>query len=98
MKWFVRQIRVVVRKQPPLKEEMIDLAMALKEESLVWRALHQLIDTAEENANENAAMFLVEQREYVGGAKHLRMLREELVRRRDRGIAIMGAAKPEGAE
>jgi len=95
MSWWKPQVRVVVRKQPPLKEDVIDLALAVQEENSMWRAVHQLIDTAEENANENAAADLAGQREYVGGAKHLRVLREELIRRRERGIEILGAAKRE---
>jgi hypothetical protein len=59
----------------------------------IWRALHQLIDTAEANANEEAAEQIGEPYQttaYVAGAKHLRVLREELVARRNAGLTLLG--------
>ena len=88
--------RIVVRKRAPMKEKELDLALGVAEENELWRAIHQLIDTAEENANSNAAVQPPEAMSgYVGGAEHLRLLREELERRRTNGIELRNAPKPE---
>lgn len=94
MSWWKPTIKIVVARLPELTEEKLDLALAsLTDESGPWRAIHQLIDTAEENANANAADDMAEptvMAGYVGGAQHLRMLREELNNRRENGLRLLG--------
>jgi hypothetical protein len=88
---ITRTIRIEKGKE--LTENELNAALAVAKEDRLWRALHQLIDTAEENAHENAwanmdpAGILAG---YVGGAAHLKMLREELVSRREDGIKLIG--------
>jgi len=92
MSWWDRlwERKIVWRTGQPMSEIELNQALAtLDEESAAWRALMQLIETAETNANENAGATIdppTVLAGYVGGASHLRMLREELVNRRDSGI------------
>lgn len=83
---------IVVRKYRELTERELNLACALGETSqlVLWKAIHQLIDTAEENANENASANMDPPgllAGYVGGAAQLRLLREDLYRRLELGKA-----------
>lgn len=88
---ITRTIRVEKGKE--LTEAELNAAFAVAMDDRLWRALHQLIDTAEANAHENAwasmdpPMILAG---YVGGAAHLKMLREELLSRREDGIKLIG--------
>lgn len=88
---ITRTIRVEKGKE--LTEAELNAAFAVPMDDRLWRALHQLIDTAEANAHENAwasmdpPMILAG---YVGGAAHLKMLREELLSRREDGIKLIG--------
>jgi hypothetical protein len=89
MNWWPNK-RVLVRKQKELTERELNLACALSETSqaMLWKAIHQLIDTAEENAHENAAANMDPPgllAGYVGGAAQLRLLREDLYRRLELG-------------
>jgi hypothetical protein len=90
VKW-TRTIRVEKGKE--LTENELNAALAVPKDDRLWRALHQLIDTAEANAHENAWASMdppVLLAGYVGGAAHLKMLREELLSRREDGIKLMG--------
>jgi hypothetical protein len=83
---------------PGLTEAEIDRALAVREELPLWRAVLQLINTAEENANHNAAEDIDHYGTcagYVGGAEHLRMLKEELERRRVEGLRKLREAASE---
>ena len=74
-------------------EGELSAALAVTHDNPVWIAVHQLIDVAEENANENAAASTNNAGDcagYVGGAAHLRMLREEMHNRRAAGIEQLG--------
>jgi hypothetical protein len=88
---LTRTIRVEKGKE--LTENELNAALAVPRDDRLWRALHQLIDTAEENAHENASASMDLAgilAGYVGGAAHLKMLREELYGRREDGIKLMG--------
>lgn len=83
---------IEVKKQRELSERELNAACALGETSQLplWKAIHQLIDTAEENANELAAANMDPPgllAGYVGGAAQLRLLRADLYARRDLGKA-----------
>jgi hypothetical protein len=91
MDLFNRRIRVEKGKE--LAENELNAALAVPKDDRLWRALHQLIDTAEENAHENASASIDVSGTlagYVGGAAHLKMLRDELYSRREDGIKLMG--------
>jgi hypothetical protein len=91
MSWWPNK-RIELRKHKELEERELNAACALGESSQLplWKAIHQLIDTAEENAiidaseNMDPPMLMAG---YVGGAKHLRLLREDLYRRLELGKA-----------
>ena len=85
--------RIRVEKGKLLSENELNAALAVPKENTLWRALHQLIDTAEENAHENASASIdvpTGLAGYVGGAAHLRMLRDDLLSRREDGIKLIG--------
>jgi hypothetical protein len=90
---LTRIIREEKKRAKELKENELNAALAVPTDDRLWRALHQLIDTAEENAHENAwanmdpGLILAG---YVGGAAHLKMLREELLSRREDGLKLLG--------
>src|SRR4030095_4931241 len=91
MSLFTRAIRIEKGKE--LTENELNAAFAVSKENRLWQALHQLIDTAEENAHENAWASMdpaTLMAGYVGGAAHLKMLREELLSRREDGIKLIG--------
>ena len=91
MKWPRRRIRV--EKGRLLKENELNVALAVSAEDRLWLALHQLIDTAEANAHENAWASMdppTLMAGYVGGAAHLKMLRDELLSRREEGLELIG--------
>ena len=85
--WPAKKIEIA--KARTFDEGELNLTLAgIADEHPLWRALHQLIDTAEENAIENASANMDPPgvlAGYVGGAAHLRMLREELHSRREIG-------------
>jgi hypothetical protein len=86
-----RTIRVEKGKE--LTESELNAAFAVPMDDRLWRALHQLIDTAEANAHENAWANMDLPgilAGYVGGAAHLKMLRDELLSRREDGIKLIG--------
>ena len=88
---ITRTIRVEKGKE--LTEADLNAAFAVAQDDRLWRALHQLIDTAEANAHENASASMDVPgilAGYVGGAAHLKMLREELLGRREDGIKLIG--------
>jgi hypothetical protein len=88
---LTRTIRVEKGKE--LTEEELNAAFAVAKDDRLWIALHQLIDTAEANAHENAWANMDPPAilaGYVGGAAHLKMLREELLSRREDGIKLIG--------
>jgi hypothetical protein len=91
MSFLTRTIRVEKGKE--LNEAELNAAFAVAMDDRLWRALHQLIDTAEQNAHENAWASMDPPgilAGYVGGAAHLKMLREELLSRREDGIKLIG--------
>ncbi len=91
-RWLRRPTLIVY--QRPLSESELNAALAVSKDDPQWRAVLQLIITAEENANSNAAANVhppTVMAGYVGGADHLRMLREELINRREEGIDELGA-------
>jgi hypothetical protein len=74
---ITRTIRVEKGKE--LSEAELNAAFAVPMDDRLWRALHQLIDTAEANAHENAWASMDPPgilAGYVGGAAHLKMLDE----------------------
>jgi len=97
MIWPRRRIRIETGKE--LTEQELDTALAVDQSDPLWRALHQLIDVAEDNAHENANANMdpaTVMAGYVGGAAHLKMLRDELLSRREAGIKLIGGARPNG--
>jgi len=82
-----------VKKGLALEEAELNLTLgAIADEHPLWRAVHYLIDVAEENANENASENMDPPgilAGYVGGARHLRLLRDELYSRREIGRELM---------
>jgi hypothetical protein len=89
---FRRSVKVLLRGDA-LTEPQINAALAVAEDTPLWRAVMQLIATAEENANQNAQDSMdppTVMAGYVGGASHLRMLRDELTQRREEGIKELG--------
>jgi predicted DNA-binding protein len=81
---------IVVRKAEELDERELNLACAMGETSqaFLWKAVHQLIDTLEENAIADAAANMDPPgllAGYVGGAAQVRLLREDLYRRQALG-------------
>src|SRR5215475_991654 len=95
MGFLNRTIRIESGKE--LTENELNAALAVSTEDRLWRALHQLIDTAEANAHENAWASMdpaTLMAGYVGGAAHLKMLREELLSRREDGIKMIGGKVP----
>jgi len=95
MGFLNRTIRIESGKE--LTENELNAALAVSTEDRLWRALHQLIDTAEANAHENAWASMdpaTLMAGYVGGAAHLKMLREELLSRREDGIKLIGGKVP----
>jgi hypothetical protein len=91
------QKRILVTHPRPFNEGELNAALAVSHEDPIWRAVHQLIDVAEANAHENASANVSDQGEcagYVGGAAHLRLLREELYNRRALGIELLGQRAP----
>jgi len=94
--WQIK--RIVLEHPRPLSESDLNAALAVAHENPVWRAVHQLIDTAIDNALENAIGAQGDNAQlngYVGGTAHLRMLREELYNRRALGIEQLGVRVPE---
>jgi len=92
LRWLRQRTPIVYQK--PLSEQELNAALAVSESDPQWRAVLQLIVTAEENANVNAAANMdpaTVLAGYVGGADHLRMLREELLNRREEGLDQLGA-------
>jgi len=83
----------IIQQEEPLSEMGLNVALAVDAKDQVWRAVMQLIHTAEANANENAAASMDPPgilAGYVGGASHLRLLRDELISRREAGIHELG--------
>ena len=82
---------VALTGRPPLDERELNAACAMIDEKHpFWVAIHQLIETARDNALEDAAENMDPPGilgGYVGGASHLKILREELSRRRELGLA-----------
>jgi len=94
--WQIQR-KVKIEHARVFSEGELDAALAVTHDNPVWRAVHQLIDVAESNANENAAANTNNPGDcagYVGGAAHLRMLREELYTRRTLGIQELGLRAP----
>lgn len=90
--WAIRR-RLHVIAPDILSEAQLNAALAVSENNPMWKAVLQLITTAEANANENAQDHVepaTAMAGYVGGAAHLRMLRDELVQRREDGIKELG--------
>jgi len=89
--WSPRKIKV--EKARAFDEAELNLTLAaIADEHPLWRAIHHLIDVAEDNAIENAGANMdppTVMAGYVGGAQHLRMLREELYSRRKIGQDLM---------
>src|SRR6516225_6157096 len=86
--WQIRRGAKIERPRVYTESEL-NAALAVTHDNPVWVAVHQLIDVAESNANENAVARIDNLGEcagYVGGAAHLRMLREEMHNRRAAGI------------
>jgi hypothetical protein len=98
--WFQPKVIIEIVKRRELSEEQLNAACAMGDGSHpLWLAVHQLIDTAEENANEDASENMDPPgllAGYVGGSKHLRLLRADLLRRRELGLAAR--EKKEGGE
>lgn len=89
--------RVMVRRQPVLSERQMNQALAdISETHPLWLTIHQLIDTAERNAWDDAAVRMENpqlQAGFVGGARHLDLLRGELARRRQLGKKVEGGGR-----
>lgn len=85
--------KIKIEKTRAFEEAELNLTLAaIADEHPLWRAIHHLIDVAEDNAHELAAANLdppTALAGYVGGAAHLRMLREELYSRRKLGQDLM---------
>jgi hypothetical protein len=93
--WALKKI--VIQKQRELDERQLNAACAMVDEKHpLWQAIHQLIDTARENALENADQNMDPPgilAGYVGGAAHLKMLGEDLHVRRQAGFATETASQ-----
>lgn len=86
-----RRIRHEIHiKYRELEERQINAALAnLDPVNPAWLAVHQLIETARENALENADQNMDPPgilAGYVGGAAHLKMLKDDLNHRRELGL------------
>lgn len=93
---FNRKKVIVVQTARALSEAQLNAALAVAADHPLWLAVHQLIVTAEDNANRNAQDNMdphAVMAGYVGGASHLRMLRDELSDRREQGIKELGERK-----
>ena len=91
--WAIRRRLRVIGPVDMLSEAQLNAALAVGEDNPMWKAVLQLIATAEENANRNAQDSLdppTVLAGYVGGASHLRMLRDDLIDRREQGIKELG--------
>jgi hypothetical protein len=99
---FLKITRTIrVEKGKELTEAELNTALAVPMDDRLWRALHQLIDTAEANAHENAWASMDPPgilAGYVGGAAHLKMFRDELLSRREEGIKLIGGEVNRKAE
>jgi len=88
-----KKITVTVQAERVLSEAQLNAALAVAKDHPLWLAVHQLVITAEDNANRNAQDNMDPPNVmagYVGGASHLRMLRDELTDRREQGIKELG--------
>lgn len=93
MAWLTitRKIRVETGRE--LSENELDVALAVPQDNRLWMALHQLIKTAMDNATDNAAVNMdppTVMAGYVGGHEHLKMLRDDLISRRENGLLLLG--------
>lgn len=73
-----------------MSEAEINRAFQVASTDPQWCAVMQLLETAEENANAQAAANIDSTNRmagYVGAAEHLALVRAELVRRREAGLA-----------
>jgi len=90
---FWRPWKIEIKKAPAFDETELNITLAaIADEHPLWRAIHHLIDVAEDNAIENASANMdppTVLAGYVGGAGHLRMLREELHSRRAIGRELL---------
>ena len=83
-------------KHDPKVSDRLDLALAEAAGKEALWAVHKLIDNSEAIANENAADDMHDSTVmagYVGGAQHLRALRDELNSRRENGLRLLGVIR-----
>jgi hypothetical protein len=98
---FKRKPTLVIQENEPLSEAQINASLAVAPDDSMWVAVLQLINTAEANANRNAQDGMdppTVLAGYVGGAAHLRMLRDELIDRRQDGIRELGERRLKNEE
>lgn len=63
-------------------------ALGVHLEHPVLRAILQLIDTAEDNANRAAADDPRQRDKYIGGAEQMRLLRDDILARRENVLKL----------
>ena len=90
MRFFPPPLIKVV-KQVPLTDDEISDSLALEEENVVWRSIHQLIDFYKEDSLEAAKAEAGQEKQMastlaLGGYDWLDTLQQELYRRRLEGL------------
>lgn len=93
--------RVELVKAGALTEGQMNAALQVPQHAPIWQTLLQLLATAIENAQLNAAAELKATNVsaglvvagYVGGGEHLAMFRDELIVRREEGLKELRAGK-----
>ncbi len=77
----------IVRGPELLSDLELDDIFSVTLEHRMLRAILQILDTAEDNANRNAATDPANREGYVGGAAQLRLVMDDLLSRQERGKA-----------
>lgn len=83
--------RIVFARAQPLDEDQLNRVFAVPEKHEMFQALLQLLETAKQNAHDNAAQELKYNNPlliagYTGGAQHIEMVRDDIISRREIGL------------
>jgi hypothetical protein len=83
--------RILIVRPKRFDEDQLNRVFAVEETHEMFQALLQLLETAKENAHDNAAAELKGNNPllvagYTGGAQHIDMVREDIVARRQLGL------------
>lgn len=97
IRWAPARLVTITTKGRAMSEGELNQAFQVPDTDPQWRATLQLLETAEQNANAQAAASIDQTNRmagYVGGAEHLALARGDLIRRREAGLAEL-RARPE---